>query len=224
MLLSDNEIGDAVMNSLTWDSRVESADIKVDVENGNVILSGTVPSLTSRLYSEHNAYLIPGVIHVINKIDIRFSEEAPADEEIRANLKNILFWDTSIDAARIDILSSSGIVTLKGTVNSIWNKTKAEEIASSISGVQKIINELAVVPTISHRDEDIANHIIWAFAQDKYIIASKVTVTVSNGNVTLAGSAPSWVAKHRAEQMANYIEGVTNVENKMTVQRHEKTG
>ena len=130
----------------------------------------------------------------------------------------MLTWDSSIDAPRIDVIVSDGLVTLKGTVNALWKKKRAEEITSHIRGVQKIINELGVVTTLRHADEDIANRIVEAFTQDKYIIASEITVEVKEGKATLSGTAPSWIAKSKAEEIANNTSGVNHVKNRITVQ------
>jgi osmotically-inducible protein OsmY len=218
VILSDKDIKRAVENAILWDSRIESPEISADVENGGVTLSGTVPDLASRKYAEDNAYLVPGVLLVTNNIHIRLSHKTPPDDLVQSNIRNVLFYNPSIDAARIDVIVSKGLVTLKGTVNAFWKKQKAEEIVSNIRGVQKIINELGVVTTLQHADEDIANHIIESFTQDMYIISSNITVQVNNGTVTLTGTASSWIAKRKAEEIANNTSGVSNVDNRITVQ------
>lgn len=60
---------------------------------------------------------------------------------------------------------------------------------------------------------DVVNHLAW----DNRVDASKVTVQVSNGTVTLTGEVPSYFSKSAAYEDAQDILGVTDVINRLSV-------
>jgi osmotically-inducible protein OsmY len=64
------------------------------------------------------------------------------DERIRKNLNNRLADDTDIDASDIEIRVENRVVTLRGSVDSLWDKRRAEDIAKAIPGVRSVNNKL----------------------------------------------------------------------------------
>jgi osmotically-inducible protein OsmY len=66
-------------------------------------------------------------------------------------------------------------------------------------------------------EEDINDRL----ADDGWVDASDVTVNVQNGEVTLTGSAPDRFSKRRAEDIAEAVSGVRNVENRIRVTQQE---
>ena len=80
----------------------------------------------------------------------------PSDEVLKGNVESVLAWNSDIDAVDITTEVFSGHVTLKGTVDQLWKKLRAEELISNIVGVLDVTNELAIVPTEDIVDETIA--------------------------------------------------------------------
>jgi len=66
-------------------------------------------------------------------------------------------------------------------------------------------------------DERIKDDLQDNLYNDSYIDASDMEVMVNNGKVTLSGSVESKWAKRRAEDMAEVITGVTDVQNNLTI-------
>jgi osmotically-inducible protein OsmY len=64
------------------------------------------------------------------------------DERIRENLNNRLADDTDLDASDIEIGVNNGVVTLRGSVDSLWDKRRAEDIVKSAPGVRGVNNKL----------------------------------------------------------------------------------
>jgi hyperosmotically inducible protein len=67
------------------------------------------------------------------------------------------------------------------------------------------------------QDATITTKVNAAFANDSELSAMKIDVDTKNGAVTLTGPAPSAAAKDRASTMARAIDGVTTVNNNLTV-------
>jgi osmotically-inducible protein OsmY len=68
-------------------------------------------------------------------------------------------------------------------------------------------------------DERIREDVNDRLGDDYYIDASDIEVTVSNTEVTLTGTVPSRNDKRRAEDIAESVSGVTNVENRLRVKQ-----
>jgi len=67
-------------------------------------------------------------------------------------------------------------------------------------------------------DDRIKEDICDRLTDDASIDASEIEVKVSNAEVTLTGTVDSREAKHRAEDCAETIPGVKNVQNNLRVQ------
>ena len=72
-------------------------------------------------------------------------------------------------------------------------------------------------------DERIKDDINDRLSDDSWIDASDIEVNVENGEVTLTGTVHHRNAKRRAEDLAELVSGVTNVENRIRVQQEQTT-
>ena len=72
-------------------------------------------------------------------------------------------------------------------------------------------------------DERIREDVNDALTRDWAVDATKVTVKVQNGEVTLDGTVPSRTAKRKAEDCAEDVSGVKHVQNNLRVQEHSVT-
>lgn len=66
-------------------------------------------------------------------------------------------------------------------------------------------------------DERIKDDIHSRLTDDAYVDASNIEVAVENGEVTLTGTVTDRSSKRRAEDIAEFVSGVTNVENRLRV-------
>ena len=66
-------------------------------------------------------------------------------------------------------------------------------------------------------DSRVQDDVSDRLADDSYLDASNIEVTVSNGEVTLAGSVDSRNARRRAEDLAEQVSGVSYVQNNLRV-------
>jgi hypothetical protein len=69
----------------------------------------------------------------------------------------------------------------------------------------------------SRSDERVKDDINCRLTDDAYVDASEIEVTVDKGEVVLTGSVPDRSSKRRAEDIAELVSGVTNVENRLRV-------
>jgi hypothetical protein len=66
-------------------------------------------------------------------------------------------------------------------------------------------------------DERITEEVCQLLCDDDYLDASEVEVAVTSGEVTLTGTVPDRPSKRRAEDLADRVSGVQNVQNNLRV-------
>lgn len=142
--LTDDEILDKVSHSIDRDSRItDPFQIDVTVNQGVVILSGTVPSYGQRRAAEEDAWAAPGMIDVVDKIVLEPPRQRP-DAEVQDDVDDALDSDPDINAARIAVEVVDGIVYLRGTVPTYYQIGEESDVTWSIRGVRDVVNELTV--------------------------------------------------------------------------------
>ena len=67
---SDEEIRSEVLNALHHNTGVPQDVVKVDVQQGRAVLSGLVSQDFERTLAEQVAATAPGVVEVVNRLDV----------------------------------------------------------------------------------------------------------------------------------------------------------
>jgi osmotically-inducible protein OsmY len=217
--MSDERIKKDLVDQLYWDDRIDASQVQVDVSDGKVTLTGSVPTYTARQAAESDGYTVLGVRYVENQLEVRYPEATSrlTDDEISVNIKSLLLWSPDVDATHISVDVASGLVTLDGSVDAYWKKQRVEELASSVMGVTQIINNLAVVPSERVTDQVIAESIGPALERDGRINVNTVGVEVDDGKVTLTGTVHSWTTYRAVEDIARFTPGVLEVRNDLII-------
>jgi len=142
-----------------------------------------------------------------------------SDSWITAKTKIALFADSRAPGSSVNVETKSGMVSLRGKVESAAEKQAAEEIARGIEGNQGVRNELQVVPgsakkLVDVKDDEITTQVKNRFEKDTKL--KTVDVRTDNGVVTLQGRLPNITDSARASQMAREVPGVRAVRNDTT--------
>jgi osmotically-inducible protein OsmY len=218
---TDKEVQRDILGALSWDDRVDAANVSVEVRDDRVALSGTVPSHAARRAAEEDVRAVVGDDREIeNRLAIKHAEgmRVPTDDELEAIIRNMLQWSAEIDASDLRAIADAGRVTLKGTVPAYWQKLRAEDIALSVRGVRGVTNELAVVPSKKYEDRKIGEQIIAALERNVYVNPDAIDLKVDNGVVTLTGTVTDRRAYRVARDTARYTPGVVDVINELLVE------
>jgi osmotically-inducible protein OsmY len=217
---SSEEIKKDIVDQLYWDSRIDASNVKVEVSDNKVTLTGRVHSYTAKLAAETDALTIPQVDSVKNNLEIQhpIGVKLPTDVEIQGNIVNNLIWNTNIDSANINVSVDRGVVTLEGSVTSYWQKILSEKLTYDITGVLSSVNKLSVVPTENIIDESIAKAITTSLDRNPNIDVDSVNVKVEEGVITLSGSVPNWAAYYDTLSSARHTVGVINVINNLVIE------
>lgn len=143
------------------------------------------------------------------------------DTQLQSDVMAELKWDESINATKIGVEVSGGVVTLSGYVDNYSQKWSAERAAQKVCGVKALAVEIDVVlPGSSIKsDTDIArtveNVLEWTTNWPK----SHVKVMVESGWVTLSGELDYEYQRELASSAVRHLMGVTGVSNQMTVKQ-----
>ena len=143
------------------------------------------------------------------------------DADITHALEQQLYLDEAVAAHLIDVTVTDGIVTLSGSVDNILAKERATQIAEAIKGVRSVVNTIVVHP-VMRPDDDIRQDIEQILRDDPATNPFDITVTVSEGTVTLAGTVDSWVERKLCEDDAKEVKGVSAVMDTITVNYPEQ--
>lgn len=213
---SAEDIKKDVYSQLAWDNRVGHTNIIVDVtDDGTVILSGMVSSHTDRFEAEEDAYAVSGVRRVENRLTVSLPPmyPVPDDNDMTAQIESLLQWNPTVDASGVRVIVTNGILTLTGSVDSVWQKNRAERLAENIAGIISVENRIEVRPIGRVSDENIRDDILATFARNTFIGVSRVDVAVRDGVVTLSGIVDNYLTQRTALDIAHNTNGVIDVQN-----------
>jgi osmotically-inducible protein OsmY len=147
------------------------------------------------------------------------------DCELKQHVENALEWEPSFDASDIGVSVDGGVVTLRGDIGSFAAKSAAERVALRVYGVKAVANELAVRLASGwvRTDTDIAQAAVTALTWNAFVPKERITVTVSNGWLTLNGTVDAQYQKDAALRAVRDLTGVKGVTNTITVKPRVQT-
>jgi osmotically-inducible protein OsmY len=141
------------------------------------------------------------------------------DDRIETSAKQSYVFKTYLKGDDIKIQSQDGVVTLSGTVSEDSHILLAGETLTGLPGVKSFNNQLVVKSGLPAMNSDA-----WLGTKVKFILlfyrslsGTEITVAAKDGAVTLRGKATSMAQKDLATEYAKDIEGVTSVNNEMTL-------
>jgi len=124
-------------------------------------------------------------------------------------------------------VSPDGTVTLIGQVSQPTLKSDAENVVKRIEGVERVDNQIKVLPA-SPNDDRIRRAVYNAIYRNdvlsQYALRAvpPLHIIVDNGNVTLEGVVARQMDKQIAEMQAKSVPGVFSVTNNLRVEEEGK--
>ena len=146
-------------------------------------------------------------------------------KEVRHELVMLPFYGVFDNLAyKVD---PDGTVTLLGQVARPTLKSDAEKAVKGIEGVEKVVNNIEVLPT-SINDDRIRRAAYRAIygnsvlSQYQLRAVPPIHIIVKNGNITLEGVVARQMEKQIAGMQANGVQGAFSVTNNLAVEEQEK--
>lgn len=114
LAISDKSIQKAIEAKVENTSKLKRVEVKVAVEEGNVILYGTVALYIQKILYEQIAWKTVGVVEVDNEIRVvpQFSQTDPA---IERNIMEIVHTHNRLHDMDLKVTVEEGIVSIRGT-------------------------------------------------------------------------------------------------------------
>ena len=136
-----------------------------------------------------------------------------SNDELQLNVSDELLWDPKVDSASIAVSTDAGKVTLKGTVGSFREKQEAKKAVERVRGVRSVDNDLQVrfLDSFGRDDADVRGAVLQALMLDS-LVPTTIDATVTNGVVTLTGTAEWKYQREEAETVAGNVQGVIQVD------------
>lgn len=156
--LQDRTVGQGIDDaaaSQTVKLRLLAADsaafqeVDVEVANGNLLLSGVTPTEQHRQAAETIARGVPTLQNVFNEIVVGQRStlaRSAQDEFITAQIRARLTASPAVRAINVNIETFHGNVYLMGTARTDHELRRAAEIASTTSGVRRVVSFMQVLP------------------------------------------------------------------------------
>lgn len=144
------------------------------------------------------------------------------DKQLRDSVEAALEWEPSVDATGIGVTTEQGVITLRGDVKSFSEKEAAERVTLKVHGVKALANDLRVRIGIEMKrtDSEIALAAANALKWNSQVPADRVSVTVSDGWITLKGDLDWNYQRETAERAVRDLLGVLGVSNTIELKPH----
>jgi osmotically-inducible protein OsmY len=139
----DPDIARDAVNALRSHLPLSSQNMKVTVANGWITLEGDAEWNYQRQRAEEAVRFVKGAKGVVNLIEVK-PKVTPS--EIKRKIEEAFKRSAEVDAKNIQVETTDGQVTLKGTVHSWFEREEAERAAWAAPGVRKVEDRIAIRP------------------------------------------------------------------------------
>jgi osmotically-inducible protein OsmY len=224
---ADDAVEASFTKSYVYKTYLKDDSVKAKAADGVVTLTGTVADESHKTLADDTAASLVGVTRVDNQLETKAEVAADnADAWIVRKVKLALLFHRNVNASGTTVEAADGVVTLKGEASSVAQKELTSEYAKDIEGVKDVKNEMTVaaapVPAAQTAgeqldDASITAQVKLALATHRSTSSAKTKVETRDGEVTLTGIAKNAAEKALASKLVADIQGVTDVNNEMTV-------
>jgi osmotically-inducible protein OsmY len=196
------------------------------------LLIGQAPQNASKSPAPSESVATSGAANAVNTAAARLD-----DGRITTMIQAKFFLDATVKGRRIDVDTTSGVVTLRGDVASDAERSEALRLARETDGVQRVEDMLAVNASLDRSgdsgtdtratheslgtridDSVIVTKLRAKFLADAQVKGASIEVAANNGVVTLEGPIANAAAHERALALTRDTDGVVQVVDRLSVQ------
>jgi hyperosmotically inducible protein len=229
---SDRELQIDILEERCWKPEVDATDIAATGKDGAVAVEGPVDTFAQKWAAKTAPKRLPGrlllLFAVLAGTCVLWAEDqrqAPPQaveriaKEVRHEILMLPYYDV-FDNIKFSVTGYD--VTLEGQVTNPTLKHDAENVVKHIEGVEKVNNQIEVLP-LSSMDDGLRVRLYRAIygypALEKYAmpVIKPIRIIVKTGNVTLEGVVDNQTDKDLVALRANGVSGVFSVTNNLVV-------
>ncbi len=223
----DSRIELSARQSHVFKTYLKDDEIKIKSEDGVVTLTGIVLENFHKSLAEETVAGLPGVKYVDNRLVTKGADPtANSDAWLREKVKATLLFNRSMNARSTEVDVKDGVVTLRGDAGSLAQKELATEYAGDVAGVKDVNNEMTVTDgkkeaqTMGQKIDDasITAQVKMMLLYHRATSAINTKVETTRGVVSLYGKASSLTEVNLATKLANDVNGVKSIRNRMTIE------
>lgn len=215
---SDKDLRMHVLDELDWEPSIDAGEVGVAMSEGVVTLTGTVTSYAQKRAAERAVLRVEGVKGVANDIKVEIPEEHQRnDTDITKAAIRAIEWHTQLPAEDIKVKVENGWITLQGSVEWNYQRSRAERAVRYLVGVRGVSNQLKVKSKTT--PGDLRKRIKKALERQADTEAERIRISVDGDKVTLSGEVQSWADREDIEYAVWGAPGVTEVKNNLKVER-----
>jgi osmotically-inducible protein OsmY len=172
VISTDEQIKKDVVRQCSWDVRVDTTEITVEVSQGIVTLGGFVPSTLARSAAVEDAEVVAGVADVVNALNVRIPSpiQLSTDTDLKISIEDMLAANPDLDPSRITALVQEGRVSLQGSVDAHWKKEFVNTVVALHPGVTDVESGMTVEPTKGAADQATADGLVAALARHALMV------------------------------------------------------
>ncbi len=217
----DNQIENSVTQKLA--AKSQFSNVKSNVEDGIVTLTGTVDLYQRKLDAEKAARKIANVHGVRNLITVAGADvpDAQLEAKLATKLRYVRSgYDSTFDFFALGV--KDGVVTVEGQDRTGVGRDEAMADIANMPGVKDVINNIRLEP-VSIFDDGLRVRTARAIYRDSVLSryamdpGRPIRIIVANGHITLYGTVDSKMDKDLAGIRANQLPGAFSVDNKLQV-------
>lgn len=223
----DDLILTSAENSYVFKTYLQGDDIRIQSEDGVVVLTGTVSEESHRSWAQQTLSGLPGVISVDNRLEVKNSPNAErSDARLSEKVKTTLQLHQNLGTVT-EVSSRDGVVTLQGDATSQAQKDLTTEYVRGVVGVTDVKNNMIVsnagdktMRTLVEKIDDasITAQVNMALLLHRSTSYLHTTVVTKRGVVTVGGRALNTAEIDLVSKLITNIKGVRSVNNVMTVE------
>lgn len=193
-------------------------DLSIDVRYGRVTLEGDVASNESKLFAEDIARSQKGISEVRNNLkvnpDFASSSASRADSPLSNEVLTALRNDPALVTSTLIVQAKNGAVTLSGDAPNEFARTRAQEVARRVPGVESVTNRLGLRQDLSQ--EGVVER-FRAALRESGLAGAPVEARLQDQTLVLTGDLGSFREIDHVLSIAMMTPGVSKVKSEMTI-------
>jgi osmotically-inducible protein OsmY len=206
----------AVEKELNFDSMIDARNIKVVNLNGDVTLTGTVPSYPQYVEAAAGTRRVAGVTGVHNQLEVALPDKDFRDDDKLITAANNALTQNVTVPDTVEATAEDGNITLSGTVSFGSQRAAAEAAVAGLVGVRNVWDDIDISYAADPVDVDL--HVQEALERSALVPDdSDVKADTKDGTITLTGHVHTWAEHDAVVGVAQMAIGVVDVRDNLQV-------